>query len=105
MTSRTPGCHCPTHTLRVVTAHPHAQGCHRPPTRSGVSPPTHTLRVITAHPHAQGCHRPPTARPVATAPAAKYILPMQLPYPSAHAFPLILAPMAGVSEAPFRQIC
>jgi tRNA-dihydrouridine synthase B len=30
---------------------------------------------------------------------------MQLPYPSAHTFPLILAPMAGVSEAPFRQIC
>jgi tRNA-dihydrouridine synthase B len=30
---------------------------------------------------------------------------MQLPYPSAHPFPLILAPMAGVSEAPFRQIC
>ncbi len=30
---------------------------------------------------------------------------MQLPYPSGHAFPLILAPMAGVSEAPFRQIC
>jgi len=30
---------------------------------------------------------------------------MQLPYPSAHAFALILAPMAGVSEAPFRQIC
>lgn len=30
---------------------------------------------------------------------------MQLPYPSAAAFPLILAPMAGVSEAPFRQIC
>jgi len=30
---------------------------------------------------------------------------MQLPYPSPHAFPLILAPMAGVSEAPFRQIC
>ena len=30
---------------------------------------------------------------------------MQLPYPSAHAFPLILAPMAGVSEPPFRQIC
>jgi tRNA-dihydrouridine synthase B len=44
-------------------------------------------------------------RPVATAPTAKYFLPMQLPYPSAHAFPLILAPMAGVSEAPFRQIC
>ena len=30
---------------------------------------------------------------------------MRLPYPSAHDFPLILAPMAGVSEAPFRQIC
>ncbi len=30
---------------------------------------------------------------------------MALPYPSAHAFPLILAPMAGVSESPFRQIC
>src|SRR5918992_2958722 len=30
---------------------------------------------------------------------------MQLPYPSASTFPLILAPMAGVSEAPFRQIC
>ena len=38
-------------------------------------------------------------------PVAKYFIPMQLPYPSAHAFPLILAPMAGVSEAPFRQIC
>ena len=30
---------------------------------------------------------------------------MQLPYSSAPDFPLILAPMAGVSEAPFRQIC
>lgn len=30
---------------------------------------------------------------------------MQLPFPSAHSFPLLLAPMAGVSEAPFRQIC
>ena len=30
---------------------------------------------------------------------------MQLPYPSAHPCPLVLAPMAGVSEAPFRQIC
>ena len=30
---------------------------------------------------------------------------MQLPYPSAHRFALLLAPMAGVSEAPFRQIC
>ena len=30
---------------------------------------------------------------------------MQLPFPSAHEFPLILAPMAGVSEAPYRQVC
>src|SRR6476620_6654651 len=30
---------------------------------------------------------------------------MHLPYPSGHSFPLLLAPMAGVSEAPFRQIC
>jgi tRNA-dihydrouridine synthase B len=37
--------------------------------------------------------------------AGKYFPPMQLPYPSAHEFPLLLAPMAGVSEAPFRQIC
>ncbi len=29
----------------------------------------------------------------------------RLPYPHASAPPLILAPMAGVSEAPFRQIC
>ncbi len=36
---------------------------------------------------------------------AKYFILMQLPYPSAHPFPLILAPMAGVSEPPFRQIC
>jgi tRNA-dihydrouridine synthase B len=36
---------------------------------------------------------------------AKYFVGMKLPYPSAHQFPLILAPMAGVSEAPFRQIC
>jgi tRNA-dihydrouridine synthase B len=42
---------------------------------------------------------------IAVSPAAKYFVPMQLPYPSAHPFPLILAPMAGVSEAPFRQIC
>jgi tRNA-dihydrouridine synthase B len=42
---------------------------------------------------------------IATHSAAKYFLPMQLPYPSAHSFPLLLAPMAGVSEAPFRQIC
>jgi tRNA-dihydrouridine synthase B len=30
---------------------------------------------------------------------------MQLPYPPHDKFCLILAPMAGVSEAPFRQIC
>lgn len=30
---------------------------------------------------------------------------MRLPYPSAHPFALLLAPMAGVSEAPFRQVC
>ena len=30
---------------------------------------------------------------------------MQLPYSPGIGFPLILAPMAGVSEAPFRQIC
>jgi tRNA-dihydrouridine synthase len=29
----------------------------------------------------------------------------QFPYPSEHSIPLLLAPMAGVSEAPFRQIC
>lgn len=30
---------------------------------------------------------------------------MRLPYHSGHDFALVLAPMAGVSEAPFRQIC
>jgi len=30
---------------------------------------------------------------------------MKLPYFSTPGFPLILAPMAGVSEAPFRQVC
>src|SRR5512134_2067629 len=30
---------------------------------------------------------------------------MRLPYPSVPDFALILAPMAGVSEAPFRQVC
>jgi tRNA-dihydrouridine synthase len=30
---------------------------------------------------------------------------MHLPYPGAPAVPLLLAPMAGVSESPFRQIC
>ncbi len=30
---------------------------------------------------------------------------MQLPFPSGHPVPLLLAPMAGVSEPPFRQIC
>src|SRR3954452_13461044 len=29
---------------------------------------------------------------------------MKLPYPAGREFPLLLAPMAGVSEAPFRQI-
>src|SRR6476660_3281153 len=49
----------------------------------------------------------PAAGPgsIAVRPRAKYFLPMQLPYPSAHDFALVLAPMAGVSEAPFRQIC
>ncbi|HET9276285.1 MAG TPA: tRNA-dihydrouridine synthase, partial [Gemmatimonadales bacterium] len=30
---------------------------------------------------------------------------MWLPYPVPSRIPLVLAPMAGVSEAPFRQIC
>lgn len=30
---------------------------------------------------------------------------MRLPYLNTSSFPLILAPMAGVSEAPFRQVC
>jgi nifR3 family TIM-barrel protein len=30
---------------------------------------------------------------------------MKLPYPGTPAVPLVLAPMAGVSESPFRQIC
>ena len=30
---------------------------------------------------------------------------MHFPYPVAHDVPLFLAPMAGVSEAPFRQLC
>ena len=30
---------------------------------------------------------------------------MCLPYPATHDVPLILAPMAGVSESPFRRIC
>jgi tRNA-dihydrouridine synthase B len=42
---------------------------------------------------------------VARRPVGKYFLRMQLPYASAHPVPLLLAPMAGVSEAPFRQIC
>jgi tRNA-dihydrouridine synthase B len=42
---------------------------------------------------------------IATGRTAKYFLAMQLPYPPRDSFSLILAPMAGVSEAPFRQIC
>jgi len=30
---------------------------------------------------------------------------MKFPYPVAHQVPLFLAPMAGVSESPFRQLC
>lgn len=29
----------------------------------------------------------------------------EFPYPTGHAVPLFLAPMAGVSESPFRQLC
>jgi tRNA-dihydrouridine synthase B len=42
---------------------------------------------------------------IARALRAKYFPAMQLPFPSEHRFPLILAPMAGVSEAPYRQVC
>jgi len=35
----------------------------------------------------------------------KYFIAMRLPYFSGPNVPLLLAPMAGVSEAPFRQIC
>ncbi len=52
-----------------------------------------------------GSSRWPPTDSIALSLAAKYFVPMKLPYPSAHPFPLILAPMAGVSEAPFRQIC
>ncbi|HJP56499.1 MAG TPA: tRNA-dihydrouridine synthase family protein, partial [Gemmatimonadales bacterium] len=44
-------------------------------------------------------------RSIAPRRTGKYFHGMKLPYPSAHDFPLVLAPMAGVSEAPFRQIC
>ena len=44
-------------------------------------------------------------RSIARRVTGKYFDGMKLPYPSAHEFPLILAPMAGVSEAPFRQLC
>jgi tRNA-dihydrouridine synthase B len=43
--------------------------------------------------------------PLAAGRVNKYFHTMQLPYPSEHSFGLILAPMAGVSEAPFRQVC
>lgn len=49
--------------------------------------------------------RPVSNRSIARDVTGKYFVRMRLPYPSAHDFPLILAPMAGVSEAPFRQIC
>ncbi len=49
-------------------------------------------------------HRRPRGR-IAEGRSAKYFPAMQLPFPSAHRFPLILAPMAGVSEAPYRQVC
>jgi tRNA-dihydrouridine synthase B len=42
---------------------------------------------------------------IATPLAPKYFLAMQLPFPSPPEFPLMLAPMAGVSEAPYRQVC
>ena len=32
-------------------------------------------------------------------------MPRSFPYPTDHALPLFLAPMAGVSESPFRQVC
>ena len=53
----------------------------------------------------------PTARNACQIPIiARFSLPpyfwgMRLPYPFPHDFALILAPMAGVSEPPFRQIC
>ena len=34
-----------------------------------------------------------------------YLSAMEFPYPVGHAVPLILAPMAGVSESPFRRLC
>lgn len=37
--------------------------------------------------------------------ARKYFVSMRLPYFSGPNIPLLLAPMAGVSEAPFRQVC
>ncbi len=49
--------------------------------------------------------RRPWRASIAAPPVSKYFLPMHLPYWSAPSCPLILAPMAGVSEAPFRQIC
>ena len=30
---------------------------------------------------------------------------MRFPYPVDHEIPVILAPMAGVSESPFRRLC
>ncbi len=35
----------------------------------------------------------------------KFAKVMEFPYPVAHRVPLVLAPMAGVSEPPFRRLC
>ena len=36
--------------------------------------------------------------------ASLHLMPA-FPYPAAHTVPLFLAPMAGVSESPFRRLC
>lgn len=48
---------------------------------------------------------PPSGRSIAGPRSGKYFPAMHLPYWTGTPCPLILAPMAGVSEAPFRQIC
>lgn len=37
--------------------------------------------------------------------AVSFLLVASFPYPVAHGVPLFLAPMAGVSESPFRRVC